>query len=152
MNEIDTYFLNLGRNLSQFSFAKDGSFASSFFNMRIYIKERVSEWEIMHDSITDNTKNTLFTLIWKTGCSLFWMHSSTILLTCFKPLIEPMAATVFPYLQTNKKNHSAAPLHWETGEPGRDCITIKPTRKINYLNQNIAARQDFKCLQHNCEK
>lgn len=44
-----------------------------------------------------NFKHQPMTLIWYTGCILFCMQSSTILLTCFKPLNEPIAATVLPY-------------------------------------------------------
>lgn len=42
------------------------------------------------------------TLIWYTGCNLFSTQSSTIFLTCFKPLYEPIAATVFPYTIMSK--------------------------------------------------
>jgi hypothetical protein len=40
---------------------------------------------------------SMITLILKARCSLFSMQSSTTLLTCLRPLNDPIAATVFPY-------------------------------------------------------
>lgn len=60
--EIEKYFLNFGRNLSQFSFARAGSFSSSFFIMRIYkskgeTEERKKEGQRTNMNISQCTEN-----------------------------------------------------------------------------------------------
>lgn len=64
-------------------------------------------------TIKKKQSTSVFTLIWYTGCILFCMQSSTIFLTCFKPLNEPIAATVLPYtfnIKWSKKSIHDSPL------------------------------------------
>lgn len=109
------YFLKLGRNLSQFSFASVGSFASSLFSMRVCWPNRGEVERGNHQIVkyknrmvhikikTPGKFSSMVTLILNTGCCLLNMQSSTTFLTCLRPLNVPIAETVFPCAFTNSK-------------------------------------------------
>lgn len=86
--------------------------------------------------ITVETECQAFTLIWYTGCILFFMQSSTIRLTCFKPLNEPIAATVFPYTYQRKNIKPSflySPLYAKEWEQPKNGGTSKTTKNSNKL-------------------
>lgn len=129
------YFLKLGRNLSQFSFASVGSFASSLFSMRVCWPNRMVERgnhqilkyknRMVHTKIKTPGKFTsMVTLILNTGCCLFNMQSSTTLLTCLRPLNVPIAETVYPCAFTNSKKLKG--LHYNKKKKEKGCIRKIP--------------------------
>lgn len=93
-------------------------------------------------------------MIWYTGCILFCIQSSTTLRTCFRPLNEPIAATVFPCSFKRKMRQSKNGTNWNRKYIRQEWLywLIRLDGRIlttMYLNKNIASCQYFKCLHYN---